>query len=626
MHPAWPAILVHGFPTLPYKNDGRRKFDIFTLQTDSSDGTAQLARARLAGSQEPIRLYAQGPYDWPALALRAESDSVLESSGVIGWETYMQMREAQLLVGNHADKEAAFLQHLRDSARGVAQGSLDADIWGTNKSRVFMWLETIMQDIAAAPRRVLPRCRVFKVGQRGDYQKSIRQAAQALNMCEARPDALLSHGSNGYDFYWGEQWERMAQYTDPRIRRTAIVGSVLGFMKSMGDKMALARLFSECLAGQRANSTHPQWCEFTKRGFNIGRQGKLFRGQHQQFREWSLSIRQENTFPQLWILKAQKSFNQVGISMLHIEEADVADDDSVLRWMNRVVPDGTWTLQEYVMNPALFQDRKFDMRVWAVITSVDPLRIVLCRKFMPKISTKRYSPEVHTKSDSCMHFKMPMGPECNKALLVHPYPAHTAMSAFYRGVRFARPVFDSAEAWNRLVVPQVERIIALTTLLARQEPLELHRQMQLAGSTYRRFQFLSPDFIVDNKGRVFLEEMNTNGFMPGDDVLYKMQDDTRSLLHLLGADGFPKRPDYVHRVEELLDRFCRDRTDCTDEGRSIILEVVDEEVHAFPSSWYRIYPSLFSSSHVSLQRISPLFSTSRDALLRDFLAYRADHL
>ena len=30
-------------------------------------------------------------------------------------------------------------------------------------------------------------------------------------------------------------------------------------------------------------------------------------------------------------------------------------------------------------------------------------------------------------------------------------------------------------------------------------------------------------FIVDQKGRAFLVEMNTNGFMPGDDVLYKMQ-------------------------------------------------------------------------------------------------------
>ena len=43
------------------------------------------------------------------------------------------------------------------------------------------------------------------------------------------------------------------------------------------------------------------------------------------------------------------------------------------------MPDGTWTLQEYVMNPAKDGERKFDMRVWAMITSTDPLRIVLDR-------------------------------------------------------------------------------------------------------------------------------------------------------------------------------------------------------------------------------------------------------
>ena len=40
------------------------------------------------------------------------------------------------------------------------------------------------------------------------------------------------------------------------------------------------------------------------------------------------------------------------------------------------------------MHPALYGERKFDMRVWGMITSIDPLRVMLNRKFMPKISTK----------------------------------------------------------------------------------------------------------------------------------------------------------------------------------------------------------------------------------------------
>ena len=84
------------------------------------------------------------------------------------------------------------------------------------------------------------------------------------------------------------------------------------------------------------------------------------------------------------------------------------------------MPDGTWTLQEYVMNPAKYGERKFDMRVWAMITSTEPLRIVLDRKFMPKISTKHYSTSIETMSDSCMHFKMPMG--THRHLSPPPWP------------------------------------------------------------------------------------------------------------------------------------------------------------------------------------------------------------
>ena len=59
----------------------------------------------------------------------------------------------------------------------------------------------------------------------------------------------------------------------------------------------------------------------------------------------------DNEWPQLWILKPQQSFNQIGISMVFAEEADVADDAAAARWLREVVPtDGSWTLQEYVMH------------------------------------------------------------------------------------------------------------------------------------------------------------------------------------------------------------------------------------------------------------------------------------
>ena len=74
----------------------------------------------------------------------------------------MQMREEQLLEGPYGQRDMALLRHLRDGAREIALGSLDVTTWGSNRSRLFGWLEAIMGDIAQAPRRLPSRCRIFK--------------------------------------------------------------------------------------------------------------------------------------------------------------------------------------------------------------------------------------------------------------------------------------------------------------------------------------------------------------------------------------------------------------------------------------------------------------------------------
>jgi hypothetical protein len=82
-------VAIEAFPTLPHKNDGRRAFELIALEAVSKADMAllppQAQRSRLAGVQEPILLYAQGPYNWPAIGLRVESDTVLDTSGVVGW-------------------------------------------------------------------------------------------------------------------------------------------------------------------------------------------------------------------------------------------------------------------------------------------------------------------------------------------------------------------------------------------------------------------------------------------------------------------------------------------------------------------------------------------------------------
>ena len=55
--------------------------------------------------------------------------------------------------------------------------------------------------------------------------------------------------------------------------------------------------------------------------------------------------------------------------------------------------------------PATFDGRKFDLRAWAVISSVDPLRILLLRSMFPKVSTVTYNASVAFAGDACMHVR-----------------------------------------------------------------------------------------------------------------------------------------------------------------------------------------------------------------------------
>jgi len=244
------------------------------------------------------------------------------------------MREGEALREDTTGEETRWLKRLRDRAQQVAKSSLDAVTWGPHRSNTFNWLEGVFRDIKAAPRRTALRCPKFKVGMRGDYQDSIRKAAQSLHMCETK---WSENTEEPFDFYWGEQWDDMKQYLNAGLHPSAIVSSILGWRKAMGDKKALSRIFANCLEEQSANGTHQGWCEFTKRGFNLGRQGKVLRGQYQLFREHAIAISSENQMPQLWILKAQQSYNQMGIQMLALGEEDVKDDDATLRWLNQNV-------------------------------------------------------------------------------------------------------------------------------------------------------------------------------------------------------------------------------------------------------------------------------------------------
>jgi len=84
--------------------------------------------------------------------------------------------------------------------------------------------------------------------------------------------------------------------------------------------------------------------------------------------------------PNLWILKPNASSRGRGIKLI-TDTNDVPIDESCV-------------ISRYVYNPFLINGLKFDMRIYVVLTSIDPLRIYVYNEGLTRFCTEKYDPNM----------------------------------------------------------------------------------------------------------------------------------------------------------------------------------------------------------------------------------------
>lgn len=467
--------------------------------------------------------------------------------------------------------------------------------------------------------------RLFRVGDRADFQSSVRDAFGALGLCEHRAGEL-------YHVYFGEQLPPSAVGSDPYLHPLALVNTVPGLRGALGEKGALARLHSHCLDSTR--SAHGgRLCDFSERSFEAVRHREnVSVARRDEFVAHNRAM--PEPWPHFWIVKPTLSYNGLGIRLAVLREADVASEQSLSLWMRANLRAGHFVLQSYVRFPLLYgggaRARKFDLRIWCLLSSADPLRLLLLATAFPKVASEEYNGAAEYVHDDCMHFRLPSAPHCRGAL-VHPYPSSTASPHFGRNVRFpdGRPL-----VWEELL-PAIERVLTTVVLLARtatdathapQSILQADAELRARASCrfQKRFAFLAPDLLIRADGTVSLVELNTNGFMSVRKPLAEMQPFTEAALRLLGASGYPRHAAYNGSLEAALGRFCARRRPpgCSDDDAWALRELVHERRHAH-GGWYPIFPTAEAEARRRELAAAgaPVELTPRDECTRDFVQH-----
>lgn len=463
--------------------------------------------------------------------------------------------------------------------------------------------------------------RIFQVGSRGDMRTTVRPMLQELGTCEVKGGSEHSSTAaslHSVDVLWTKPWENVGAYFRPaKLRAGLIVNSIPGLSAQIGMKTSLARLHVRCFERFGFDPLDPipegkPWCRFTQRGFAVRRSGASLQIPAKRFRRYNLELdRARRESHRIWILKPQFGFNQVGIHMYSLGHDAMESDDAMGAWLLKHVPDGTWVLQEYVMNPMTYNGNKFDLRIWAMVTSLDPLRIYLLGSGIPKVSQWRYSKEPSYVKQQCIHVLLPGTTECftgrdAQVNIIRPYPHHTNDAGWYAAMGpSAGKAFWEKEAWRSL-----EWQLSELLLLARDSILHADHQLKRKQDAYKRVFFLQPDVVFDASGRASLVEVNTNGYMIGNlhKDFFALHREQRAVLAMMGGNGFPRRYAYEKALDAKTAAFCKERG-CREAMEREIQEMVHEDMHC-AHGWYRIFPTGDDAPYVRAFKKEPLYAAS----------------
>ncbi|XP_076676340.1 tubulin polyglutamylase TTLL13-like isoform X2 [Andrena cerasifolii] len=218
-----------------------------------------------------------------------------------------------------------------------------------------------------------------------------------------------------------------------------------------------------------------------------------------------------------------------------------------------VKPSERMICQVYVARPFLADGYKFDLRVYALITSCDPLRVYVHNDGLARFATSRYKePTGHNTSNVFMH------------LTNYAVNKHSRMYVIDDEIGSKRKI-STLNKWLRMKEIDVEDLwrkideIIIKTILAAHPILKhsYHTCFPMHDKTYACFELLGFDVLLDWKLKPYLLEVNHSPSFHTDaqidkDIKEGLLMDTFEMLNLQQCDKKKIIEEDRRRVRERL--------------------------------------------------------------------------
>ncbi|XP_049761847.1 tubulin polyglutamylase TTLL13 [Elephas maximus indicus] len=310
-----------------------------------------------------------------------------------------------------------------------------------------------------------------------------------------------------------------------------------------------------------------------------------------------------NIFPRTWCLPADygdfQSYGRQRKTRTYICKPDSGCQGRgifITRNPREIKPGEHMICQQYISKPLLIDGFKFDMRIYVLITSCDPLRIFMYEEGLARFATMPYvEPNINNLDDVCMHLT-------NYAINKHNenFVRDDAVGSKRKlstlNVWLREHSYDPRELWG-----DIEDIIIKTIISAHSVLRHNYRTcfpQYLSGGTCACFEILGFDILLDHKLKPWLLEVNHSPSFTTDSRLDReVKDallcDAMILVNLRGCDKRKVLEEDKRRVKARLFQYHQQPREARREQiQSSHAAMLDQERYedSHLGGYRRIYP------------------------------------